>query len=56
MLKESANLKSSSDVNLSTFERYFKAINNPSGPFFTPDEDVLFFNEICTKRISNYVQ
>ena len=34
MLKESANLKSFSDVDLSTFERYFKAINNPSDPFF----------------------
>ena len=45
MLKESINLKSTSDVNLSTFERYLKAMNNPSDPFLTPDEDVLFFNE-----------
>ena len=33
MLKESANIKTT-NVNLSTFERYFKAINNPTDPFF----------------------
>lgn len=27
------------------FERYFKAINNPDDPFFTSDEDALFFHE-----------
>ena len=43
MLKEFGNLKSSSDINLSTSERNFKAINNPSDPVLTPDEDVLFF-------------
>ena len=31
------------------FERYFKAINNPTDPFFTPDEDILFFNERYVK-------
>ena len=45
MLKETANIKNSSNNNMCTFERYFKAIDNPSDPFFAPDEDVLFFNE-----------
>ena len=44
MLKESANFKSSSDVNLSMFERYFKAINNSSDPFFTRAK-MIYFNE-----------
>ena len=26
-------------------EQYFKAINNPLDPFYSPDEDILFFNE-----------
>ena len=45
MLKETANIKNSSNINMCTFERYFKAINNPYDPFFAPDEDVLFFYE-----------
>ena len=33
MLKESANVKSASTVNLDMFEKYFKAINNLDEPF-----------------------
>ena len=45
MLKESANVKSSTTVNLDMFKKYFKAINNPDDPFLRPDEDILYFNE-----------
>ncbi|MCG7875034.1 MAG: reverse transcriptase domain-containing protein [Candidatus Thiodiazotropha endolucinida] len=45
MLKDCADIKSSVNVPLNNFERYFKAINNPLDPFFAPDEDILFFNE-----------
>ena len=44
MLKESAGVKSA-NIQLSMFEQYFKAINNPTDPFFSPDEDILYFNE-----------
>ena len=45
ILKELANIESSSTIKLSTFERYFKALNNPSDPFFAPDEDIFYFNK-----------
>ena len=45
MLKQKANIKSSSNINLCTYERYNRATNNSSDPFFSPYEDVLFFNE-----------
>lgn len=44
MLKESAGVKSA-NIQLSNFEQYFKAINNPTDPFFSPDEDILYLNE-----------
>ena len=44
LLKESAGMKPS-NVALSSFEQYFKAANNPSEQFFSPDEDILYFNE-----------
>ena len=44
MLKQSANVKQS-PVSLTVFERYFSSINNPEVPFFTPDEDVIYFIE-----------
>ena len=44
LLKETAGIKPS-NIPLTSFENYFKAINNPTDPFYTPDEDVLFFNE-----------
>ena len=44
MLKETAGLKPC-DIPLSSFEQYFKAVNNPDDPFFTTDEDILYFKE-----------
>ena len=39
LLKESAGVKTPS-VPLSSFEQYFRAVNNPADHFYTPDEDV----------------
>lgn len=44
MLKESCGIKTS-QIDITTFENYFKAINNPNDHFFSPDEDVLYFND-----------
>ena len=44
LLKEAAGIKPA-NIPLSTFEKYFKSINNPSDTFFSPDEDVLHFIE-----------
>lgn len=44
MLKELSHVRPA-DIPLSSFEEYFKAVNNPSDPYFTPDEDVIQFNE-----------
>ena len=44
LLKDAAGIKPS-NIQLSTFERYFNAINNPSDPFYRPDEDIIYFNE-----------
>ena len=44
LLKSSAGIKPG-NIPLSSFEQYFKAVNNPDDHFYTPDEDVLFFNE-----------
>ena len=44
MLKESCGIKTS-QINITAFEIYFKAINNPNDHFFSPDEDVIHFNE-----------
>lgn len=44
MLKESCGIKTS-QIDITTFENYFKAINNPNDHFFSPDEDVIYFNE-----------
>ncbi|MCG8048238.1 MAG: reverse transcriptase family protein [Candidatus Thiodiazotropha endolucinida] len=44
MLKELSYVKPA-NIALSTFEVYFKSVNNPSDPFFSPDEDILEFNE-----------
>ena len=43
MLKELAHVKPA-NIAFSSFEAYFKAVNKPTVPFYTPDEDV-FFNE-----------
>ena len=42
MLKDASGVKQS-NISLSTFERYFKAVNNPEDRFFIPDDDVLHF-------------
>ena len=44
ILKESSNIKTS-NININTFEMYFKAINDPADPFFQSDDDILYFNE-----------
>lgn len=44
MLKQCAGVKHS-NVSLSTFEKYFKSVNNPDSPFFNVDEDIVYFNE-----------
>ena len=44
LLKESAGIKSTL-VPLSSFEQYFRAVNNPEDRFYNPDEDVIYFNE-----------
>ena len=44
MLKQLAHVKPA-NIPLSSFEAYFNAVNNPNDPFFTPDEDVIYFNE-----------
>ena len=33
-------------INISNFEQYFKAVNNPDSGFYQPDDDVLLFNSI----------
>jgi exonuclease III len=44
MLKGTAGVKQS-NVQLDTFAQYFKSVNNPDDPFYTPDEDVIYFIE-----------
>ena len=49
LLKESAGMRTI-NVSLSTFEQYFKAVNNPLDPFYSPDEDIIYFNERYEKN------
>ena len=44
MLKGLSNVKPA-NIPLSSFEQYFKSVNNPDDPFYTADEDILHFNE-----------
>ena len=44
LLKEEAGIRTT-NVSLSTFEQYFKAVNNLLDPFYSPDEDIIYFNE-----------
>ena len=44
MLKELVHVKPA-NIALSSFEDYFKAVNNPADPFFAQDEDILYFDE-----------
>ena len=48
LLKGAANI-SQSKLSLDNFACYFKAFNNPESVFYTPDEDVLYFNERYVK-------
>ena len=49
MLKELSHVKPA-NILLSSFEQYFKAVNNPTDPFYVPDEDVVNFNEQYAKN------
>ena len=33
------------NIPLSSFEKYFKSVNNPDDLFYTPNEDIVHFNE-----------
>lgn len=44
MLKELAHVKPA-NIALSSFEEYFKTVNNPVDTFYSPDEDIIYFNE-----------
>ena len=44
LLKETAGVKPA-NIPLTSFEQYFKAIYKALDPFYSPDEDILFFNE-----------
>ena len=43
-MKGAANI-SQPNLSLNNFVAYFKAVNNPDSDFYTPDEDVIYFNE-----------
>ncbi len=45
LLKEASGIKNESKIHADSFLQYFKAINNPSNPFFQADEDVIYFTE-----------
>ena len=44
MLKELPRIKPA-NIALPSVGEYFKSVNNPDDPFYTPDEDILDFNE-----------
>ena len=44
MLKDASHVKSP-NIPLSSFETYFKAVNNPYDHFFNPEENLLYLNE-----------
>ena len=48
LLKGAANV-SQPKLSLNNFASYFKAVNNPDSPFYTPDDDVVYFNERFVK-------
>ena len=49
LLKDAANINTNTSKNISAnrFAEYLKAINNPDDAFFQPDEDVIYFQEVC---------
>ena len=44
LLKGASNI-SQPNISLNNFAAYFKAVNNPDSVFYTPDDDVIYFNE-----------
>ena len=44
LLKGASNI-SKPNLSRSNFAAYFKAVNNPDSAFYTPDDDVIYFNE-----------
>ena len=44
MLKKCAGIKQP-NVTIDVFKQYFKSVNDPSDPFFTPDDDIVHFIE-----------
>ena len=44
MLKEASGMKKG-NIAMSTLEQFNKAANNPADQFYTPDEDIMYFNE-----------
>ena len=56
LLKSSAGIKPG-NIPLSSFEQYFKAVNNPDDHFYTPDDDVLFLmNDMKTMNSLSYLK
>ena len=45
LLKESVTQSKPKNLSADHFHDYFKAINNPSDPFFQPEDDIVYFNE-----------
>ena len=45
-LLKSASQNPRSNIPLSTFERYFKAINTPDSAFYVPDDDIAASNDM----------
>ena len=54
LLKESAGIRTT-NVSLSTSERYFQAVNSPLDPFYSPAEDIIYFNERYENNNEFYV-
>ena len=52
MLKSCAGI-SSNNFPSDTFKQYVESVNNPSDPFFTPDEDVLHFIDRYEQNVFN---
>ena len=44
MLKELVNVKPA-NIPISSFEQYFRSVNDPLDPFHSPDEDIIHFIE-----------
>ena len=49
-LLKNASQNPRSNIPLSTFERYFKAINTPDSAFTVPDDDIVASNDMYIRR------